>query len=699
MSLVSDIIDNIHLDHNFRGAKRRAQYISGHSLPLINVVDSDNVNSATTKGYVDKRFDKVAHALKNYYTPAVDGVITDDDIGSNIAFVDPTTTQSVQIEPVSTDPGTGKAIIDNVVINDGDKLLLATQKNNVNGDKTHNGVFQVTSSGAVTTLDRIEFNHGDPIPPNIHVPVTGGDIFGNTVFSHMSPDTPFPSSDEGAFETIDDFKTVGVDDLTFHKKGISDIHVLEGDNNGLAQISATRLAVNASETTVGASTKVSITTPDIVLTNNRITLIDGGVNSQLYYPSPDNQPNPTGTNEIRGLSTLGSDAGNLALSAGGNDNGQHKVQISLNGYAQNDIRFYVGNYRYSQEKMRIDDYGALFHHSTQANIVHKTRFVKSSVAVDDSVPDPSIGDNILTIEPTKLDVGENIIMAKDKEIKLKIEGSNTAVFVESVARQQYCLYSYEANSNSGLLIQANASDVMEINNYKNSVPPIGAYRPISINRTTLSYVVMGAPVNPTNLTANFISNGASIFSNGSDLLLAIYPASITPYKNIIPITPNTVDIGSTASNFKDLHVKNVKLPADGDITSADVTGKHVFAPLVGDVIPILTGQTLSIMPTSSTWQISSSYTYSLIVQEFDSNIQTSDITYGTTHPQGVQNIIFYIIDPNNGHPKYVTSTGRGTWGIVHGIVSVGLSGNNIEVQVTQNSGNMRKFLPIIKREL
>lgn len=696
MSLVSDILDNIHLDHNIRGTKRRATYISGHALPIINVVDSDNVNSATTKGYVDKRFDKVAHALKNYYTTAVDGVITDDDIGSNIAYVDPNTTQSVQIEPVSTDPGTGKAIFDNVVINDGDQLLLATQKNNVNGDKTHNGIFEVTSSGAVTTLNRIEFKHGDPIPDNLHVPVTGGDVYGNTVFSHMSPSDPFPTTSQGSFNTVDNFKTVGVDDLIFHKKGISDIHVLEGDNNGLAQISATQLAVSASETTVGASTKVSITTPDIVLTNNRITLIDGGSNSTLYYPSPANQPNPTGTNEIRGLSALESDAGNLALSAGGNWNGQNKVQISLNGYAQNDIRFYVGNYRYSQEKMRIDDHGALFHHSTQAGIVHKTRFLKSSVA-DTSVPDPILGDNILTIEPTKLDVGENIVMATDKEIKLKIEGSGAAVFVESEARQQYCLYSYEANSNSGLLIEANDSDVMEINNYKNSVPPNGAYRPISINRTTLSYVVMGASVNPTNLTANFISNGASIFSNGSDPLLAIYPASITPYKNIIPITPNTVDIGSTASNFKDLYVKKVHIPSSGDITSADVTGKHVFAPLVGDVIPILTGQTLSIMPASPTWQISSSYTYSLIVQEFDPNI--TNITYGTTHPQGVQNYVFYIIDPNNGNPKYVTYTGRGTAGIVQGVVSVQLSGNNIEVQVTNNAGSMRQFLPIIKRDL
>lgn len=689
MSLVSDIVDNIHLDHHFRGTKRRASYISGHALPIINVVDSDNVNSATTKGYVDKRLDKVSHSLKNYYTPAVDGVITDDDIGSNIAFIEPTTTQSVQIEPVSTDPGTGKAIIDNVVINDGDKLLLATQKNNVNGDKTHNGVFQVTSSGAVTTLNRIEFNHGDPIPHNIHVPVTGGDVFGNTVFSHMSPATPFPSSDEGAFETIDDFKTVGVDDLTFHKKGISDIHVLEGDNNGLAQISATRLAVNASETTVGASTKVSINTPDIVLTNNRITLIDGGLNSTLYYPSPDNNPNPTGTNEIRGLSTLGSDAGNLALSAGGNYSGQNKVQISLNGYAQNDIRFYVGNFRYSQEKMRIDDHGALFHHSTQANIVHKTRFVKSSVAVDDSVPDPSIGDNILTIEPTKLDVGENIIMAEDKIIKMTVEGNDTSTLLMSDNGRQVCFYSFDTGNN-GLLIQGKpdhptAPYSMQINNY---VLPAGGYKPISINRTQSTYTVFGAAEDLSGLSGpnpNFISTGRSVFiahdinTLVTTLILSLDGSGSTFYGNV---------------DFQ----ANLNITNTGNITSSDTTGKHVFAPMVGDVVTIASGApSSSIMPTATSWQIKSGYTYSLIIQEFDASV--TSITYGTTLPQGVRKYSLNFIDPSS-NPVYVNSAYLGSTGLTYGALAATLDGNgNLLLLMSQTSGADIHFLPVIKREL
>jgi hypothetical protein len=694
MSLVSDIVDNIHLDHHFRGTKRRASYISGHALPIINVVDSDNVNSATTKGYVDKRFDKVAHSLKNYYTSAVDGVITDDDITSNIAFADPNTTQSVQIEPVSTDPGTSKAIIDNVVINVGDKLLLATQKNNVNGDKTHNGVFQVTSSGAVTTLNRIEFNHGDPIPHNIHVPVTGGDVFGNTVFSHMSPATPFPSSAKGAFDTVDDFKTVGVDDLTFHKKGISDIHKLEGDNNGLAEINASQLSVNCFQKSVNATNQVTLNTPNIVINNSRLTLYDGGSNDAVYYPNLTNNLNNTSTNEIRGLSGLGTDAGNLVLSAGGNWNGAHKAQISLNGYSSRDIRFFIGNYRYSMEKMRVDDEGAKFFHSTQAGIVHKTRFLKSSVP-DAGNPEPVIGGNILTIEPTKLDVGENIEMAVNKVIKMKVEDSGSRVLLESVAKQQYCLYSYEQNTNSGLLVQASASDIMRINNYKTSV---AQYKPISINSTVSSYVVMGAESNPTNLGANFISVGTSLFCyNAAYPLLYIQPSVITAYVNMVPNANNAVNIGSTSNYFKDLYVTNVNIPGSGDITSSDLTGKHVFAPLVGEVIPILSGQTLSIMPSSPIWQISSSYSYSLIIQEFDSNIV--NITYGTSHPQGVQNYILYITDPNNGNPKYVTYTGRGTAGVVHGTLLAKLSGDNIEIEVTQNSGSMRKFLPIIRREM
>lgn len=255
-----------------------------------------------------------------------------------------------------------------------------------------------------------------------------------------------------------------------------------------------------------------------------------------------------------------------------------------------------------------------------------------------------------------IEINQDVVFAQDKNLKLKIEDNNSPLFnsrvlLETVKKCQYCLYSYEANSNSGLLIQANASDTVEINNYKNSQ---NAYKPISINRAVQSYVVMGAPANPTNLTANFISNGASIFSNGSDPLLAVYPASITPYKNIIPNGNNTVDLGSTTNYFRDLYVS--------DICPDDETGEHFFKNYVSDSFGGYANTTVMTTTFGTLGvNLNKNYTYSLTIYVYSS----SNPTFGETTPYGVMEFrISGYLTSNPIDPVTNPNCGVSTNGIV-----------------------------------
>ncbi len=158
-----------------------------------------------------------------------------------------------------------------------------------------------------------------------------------------------------------------------------------------------------------------------------------------------------------------------------------------------------------------------------------------------------------------IELNQNVTMAHNKYLKQKIEDSDSRVFVESLAKRQYCIYSYEAGSNSGMLVQVDASDILAINNYKNSV---GAYKPISINRSTASYVVCGANINPTSINSNFVSNGTSVFCNGATPLMLINSSNIKPYVDIIPDGPNAYDLGNAANYFGNLHVNSINLKND-----------------------------------------------------------------------------------------------------------------------------------------
>jgi len=155
-----------------------------------------------------------------------------------------------------------------------------------------------------------------------------------------------------------------------------------------------------------------------------------------------------------------------------------------------------------------------------------------------------------------IEINQNVVMAQNKHLKQKIEDNGSRVLVESEAKQQYCLYSYEANSNSGLLIQANG-EVMEINNYKNSAP--AGYRPISINRTVDTYLVVNAAVNPTTLTdANFIANGRSLFCNGTSPSLYIDFYSVKPYLDVIP-NGTSLKLGNASNYFAETHTNYLEV--------------------------------------------------------------------------------------------------------------------------------------------
>jgi len=154
----------------------------------------------------------------------------------------------------------------------------------------------------------------------------------------------------------------------------------------------------------------------------------------------------------------------------------------------------------------------------------------------------------------------NVVVGTNNHIKQKIEDSGDRVLVESTGKVQYCLYSYAAGTNSGLLIQsATVNNIMEINNYENGV----GYRPISINRSTLGSVNMGTTTNPTSInTANFVSNGESVFCNGASPLLHISSSNIKPYTSIIPNGVNAEDLGNATNYFGQTHTNKVDVKSD-----------------------------------------------------------------------------------------------------------------------------------------
>lgn len=156
----------------------------------------------------------------------------------------------------------------------------------------------------------------------------------------------------------------------------------------------------------------------------------------------------------------------------------------------------------------------------------------------------------------------NVVVGTNNYLQQKIEDSDSRVFLESLGKRQYCLYSYEAGTNSGMLVQVDANDILGINNYKNSVAPSGAYRPISINRSDTTYVVMGASINPTSITANFVSNGTSVFCNAASPLLHISSSNIKPYTSIIPNGVNAEDLGNATNYFGETHTNKIDVKSD-----------------------------------------------------------------------------------------------------------------------------------------
>jgi len=273
MTDYNHIIENIHLDHHYRGAKRPARYISGNSLPIINIAHSDQSNSAATKKFVDESVNDMKNyadtltqstvaALKNTFVDSVSVVLTDDDIISMsiLNYNDEVFMQIVN---------GGDSIpleIDGLQIQISQRVLVALPAPSVfNGIYTYNYAHTVTSEnapqgfGIATPVSgyvfvRTDYQYGSFIPHNLQVPVSAGDVYGHTIFSHMTP-------------TASTSPRVGIDAIAFYKLGIADIHKVEGDNTGVASINATTIDLTASTINVNGST---IFSPD--LTSNHILL-------------------------------------------------------------------------------------------------------------------------------------------------------------------------------------------------------------------------------------------------------------------------------------------------------------------------------------------------------------------------------------------------------------------------------------------
>lgn len=238
---MTDYKDSIHLDHHYRGAKRPAKYISGNSLPIINIAHSDNSNSAATKKFVDESVNHMKNyadiltqsavtALKNTFVGSVRVVLTDDDILSisTLNYDD-----EIFMEIVNQSWPNLK--IDGVELSISNRVLVALPAPSVfNGIYTYNYSYEKTlppSEGGGTisgyVFVRTDYLHNSFIPHNLQVPVSEGDVYGHTIFSHMTPTL-----------STDLTPQVGVTPIAFHKLGIADVHKVEGDNTGVALVNA-----------------------------------------------------------------------------------------------------------------------------------------------------------------------------------------------------------------------------------------------------------------------------------------------------------------------------------------------------------------------------------------------------------------------------------------------------------------------------
>ena len=240
--------------------------------------------------------------------------------------------------------------------------------------------------------------------------------------------------------------------------------------------------------------------------------------------------------------------------------------IRLLADGNNEINFYTGGTGASNLKLQVKNSSVDLLNNTPLNVNDLNVGLNKSLIAD--YVGSRAGENLRLrrgasvyqeYTATGINMNENVVYAENKHLKQKIEDNDNRVLVESVAKRQYCLYSYEAGTNSGLLIQATPSDVMKFNNYKNTT---ASYQPISVNSTTTSYLVCGADINPTLTSANFVSNGISVFCNGANPILDVRSTSIKPYVNIIPNGANSEDLGNASNYFGNLHVNAINLKND-----------------------------------------------------------------------------------------------------------------------------------------
>ena len=250
--------------------------------------------------------------------------------------------------------------------------------------------------------------------------------------------------------------------------------------------------------------------------------------------------------------------------------------IRLLADGNNEINFYTGGTGASNLKLQIKDSTievknnaaiTCFDLTVDPNRSFLASYVGSYTGLDFNL---RRGESVYQqFDANGININENVVFAANKHLKQTVNDSGSRVLFESATgRNQYCLYSYEAGTNSGLLIQANG-DVMEINNYKNSN---NSYQPISINRSAAGYLVVGDSVNNSGITANFIATGTSVFTSGGSPQLHISATNIQPYKNIIP--SGSLDIGSTSSRFNNVY-NNIS-------TITNEIRMNTFAPVGSD---------------------------------------------------------------------------------------------------------------------
>jgi hypothetical protein len=235
--------------------------------------------------------------------------------------------------------------------------------------------------------------------------------------------------------------------------------------------------------------------------------------------------------------------------------------IRLLADGNNEINFYTGGTGASNLKLQIKDATievknnaaiTCFDLTVDPNRSFLASYVGSNTGLDFNL---RRGASVYQqFDANGININENVVFAANKHLKQTVNDSGDRVLFESATgKNQYCLYSYEAGTNSGLLIQATGSDVMEINNFKNNV----GYQPISINRSAGGYLVVGDSVNNSGITANFIANGTSVFTNGASPQLQLSSTNIQPYKNIIPNADGTLDIGFKDSGPSDKFFSNI----------------------------------------------------------------------------------------------------------------------------------------------